>query len=151
MLNEVLLQKSLREKPRRYYLKDKRKRTIKTIYREICFKCNYYYDVQTKKYVCLLDKSIGLQKRFKYDQQYEKTILRLMKIGIRNLRILANSQSIKASKSTIHRMIKRFKMQPLPKPTFNKNLNLYFGIWHRLQHLVILELIDLQLSIGLNQ
>ena len=80
LLNEVILQNCLQEKPRRYYLKDKRKRTIKTIYGEICIERDYYYDLQTKKYVCLLDKYIGLQKRFKYDQEYEKAILRLIKL-----------------------------------------------------------------------
>ncbi|RLP93105.1 ISLre2 family transposase, partial [Geobacillus stearothermophilus] len=55
LLEEIDQQLAEARDKRRYQLKDKRPTTIQTLFGEVTFRRNYYYDRQTGNYTFLLD------------------------------------------------------------------------------------------------
>ncbi|KMY56522.1 UPF0236 family transposase-like protein, partial [Geobacillus stearothermophilus] len=59
LLEEIDQQLAEARDKRRYQLKDKRPTTIQTLFGEVTFRRNYYYDRQTGNYTFLLDAELG--------------------------------------------------------------------------------------------
>ncbi|MGG3210828.1 UPF0236 family protein [Geobacillus stearothermophilus] len=62
LLEEIDQQLAEARDKRRYQLKDKRPTTIQTLFGEVTFRRNYYYDRQTGNYTFLLDAELGCWK-----------------------------------------------------------------------------------------
>ncbi|WP_043968291.1 UPF0236 family transposase-like protein, partial [Anoxybacillus thermarum] len=59
LLEEIDQQLAEARDKRRYQLKDKRPTTIQTLFGEVTFRRNYYYDRQAGAYTFLLDAELG--------------------------------------------------------------------------------------------
>ena len=77
LLEEIDQQLAEARDKRRYQLKDKRPTTIQTLFGEVTFRRNYYYDRQTGNYTFLLDAELGFDGAQSISPCLEETAVEL--------------------------------------------------------------------------